>query len=60
MKLAEARAMDEQGKLARKVLTEEGWYIPRYTAATAPLPSAAASPPPRILPPKRTRKTKEK
>lgn len=58
MKLAEARALDEQGKLARKVLTEEGWYIPRYTAATAP--SVNTTPPPRILPPKRTRKTKEK
>ena len=59
MKLAEARALDDQGKLARKVLTEEGWYIPRYTAATAPSPDTAA-PPPRILPPRRTRKTKEK
>lgn len=58
MRLSEARALDDQGKLARKVLTEEGWYIPRYTAATAPLPDAA--PPPRILPPRRTRKTKEK
>lgn len=36
MKLAEARALDEQGKLIRKVLTEEGWYIPKYTPATAP------------------------
>ena len=59
MRLAEARVLDAQGKLARKVLTEEGWYIPRYTAATAPLP-ASMPPPPRILPPKRTRKTKEK
>ena len=58
MKIKEARALDEQGKLARKVLTEEGWYIPRYTAATAP--SANTTPPPLILPPKRTRKTKEK
>lgn len=60
MKLSDARALDDQGKLARKVLTEEGWYIPRYTAETAPLQAPAAPPPPLILPPKRTRKTKEK
>lgn len=60
MKIAEARALDEQGKLARKVLTEEGWYLPRYTAATAPVPSPDAPPKALILPPRRGRKTKEK
>lgn len=50
MKLAEARALDEQGKLRRKVLTEEGWYIPRQPPVV--------SPPPLILPPERKRKKK--
>ena len=28
MKLAEAKRLDEEGKLSRRVLTEQGWYIP--------------------------------
>ena len=56
MKVSEARALDEQGKLSRKVLTDQGWYIPQYTPATAPI----ASPEPRILPPIRPRKQRAK
>ena len=61
MKIEEARALDAQGKLKRKVLTEQGWYLPRYTAQTAPLPTPDAPPRPLILPPRRGRsKPKEK
>jgi hypothetical protein len=57
MKISEARALDAQGKLKRKVLTEEGWYLPRYTPETAPEREA---PPPRILPPAKPRRTAAK
>ncbi|MBM5813107.1 MAG: hypothetical protein FJ191_14310 [Gammaproteobacteria bacterium] len=60
MRLDEARTLDAQGKLKRKVLTEQGWYLPRYTESTAPDTVAGSPPPPLILPPRRGRKTKEK
>jgi len=58
MKISEARALDAQGKLKRKVLTEEGWYLPRYTPETAP--ERDTPPPPRILPPAKPRRTAAK
>lgn len=43
MKLAEAQKLDAEGKLQRKVLTEQGWYAPRLKES--PLTAQASSEP---------------
>ena len=46
MRLAEAKRLDDEGKLSRRVMTEHGWYIPStlgvkvITAAPVQLPPA--------------------
>ena len=52
MTMAQARELNAQGKLTRKVMTEEGWYIPdpgRVVVSDPPVPL--------ILPPAKPRKT---
>lgn len=52
MTVAQARDLNSKGLLTRKVMTEEGWYLP------AP-PAAGSLPPPLMLPPIKPRKTRK-
>jgi hypothetical protein len=48
MTMAQARELNAQGRLTRKVMTEEGWYIPD--------PGRVVTPPaPLLLPPVKPR-----
>lgn len=50
MTLAQARELNAQGRLVRKVMTEEGWYIPDPSRVVA-----IATPAPLLLPPVKPR-----
>jgi hypothetical protein len=56
MTTAQARELNAQGKLNRKVMTEEGWYIPTPRSSVSP---PIDPPAPRILPPTRSRKPRK-
>lgn len=54
MTMAQARELNAQGKLTRKVMTEDGWYIPDPSRVVSPEPPA-----PLVLPPAKPRKERK-
>lgn len=67
MSIAKARELNAKGQLTRKVMTEEGWYIPSppvESVEPVAVPVSAIAlpgdlPPPKVLPPLKVRKTRK-
>lgn len=60
MKLEDAIRLNAEGKLDRKVLTEQGWYTPSGRSEAVPeAPVGDGPPPPRFLPPVKKRKPRK-
>ncbi len=58
MTYAEAHALNAQGRLTRKVMTEQGWYIPTAPESRV-LVVPESLPAPLILPEAKPRKTRK-
>lgn len=54
MTMAQARELNAQGELTRKVMTEDGWYIPDPSRVVVSEPPA-----PLVLPPAKPRKARK-